>query len=71
MRGALDTFAVLLKVTAGGQQHAAWRKDPDLGRRHGNLSPEPNTRVLEAPLFVVCLFLKRNIFKANGQGRVV
>lgn len=41
------------------------------GRRHGNLSPEPNTRVLEAPLFVVCLFLKRNIFKANGQGRVV
>ena len=41
-----------------------------MGTRHGDLSPGSNANVPEALLFAICWFLKRDIFKANGQGKV-
>lgn len=66
VRGTLDTFALLLKVTAGGRQHAACREDPDLASRDGKFSSQPNVR--EELLSVVCSFLERSVFKGNGTG---
>lgn len=45
------------------------------GPRFGGVGMETSPRnpihVLEDLLLVVCSFLRRNIFKTNGQGRVV